>query len=554
MAIGITQSRGLSQGELSQVPLVEILGYLYAQKKTGRLALTRGRQNKEIFFFDGVPIFATSSAPAENLFEVMAKFHKLTQEEALQLRALQKEKGLSPEDTLKSLGSLSDPEIYCFQMETFSQMVINACGWSDGHYQFQPDERLLDQVPMFDLSPLDLIYRGVKNYHALNLAQEIQQVQEKKVRIAHGWEQALALPRAFYQHSDILDLFDQETSVGESIPRLHHELGDLNEALLLLYMLLVTGLLAFSDQETPAAEPKVKPEPLPAKEPPAPVSTIYISTQRVRERIKAPTRTVASAEEIKKKAAEAQNVQRQTTEAEKRLEAMENHLSEAAGPFQVLAVEVGASPRDIQKACTLLRNRIRLDQMPLEVQQKLKERAAKLETKLDEVVQTVSHPEKRVAYEQEQFQEEKKKAWNIPLKKKLALQQWKQGQWYLDNVHPEFAPRYFEQAVELDPEQPLYYAYVGWATYRGRSRNLAEARAYLSQALNLNPLLDQAHYFLGLIAKREGDPDLAEHHFRKALESNPQHAQAKRELGLLASHQKQESLLGRLLGKTSSKK
>jgi Tfp pilus assembly protein PilF len=159
-----------------------------------------------------------------------------------------------------------------------------------------------------------------------------------------------------------------------------------------------------------------------------------------------------------------------------------------------------------------------------------------------------------MAFEQTQFLEEKRKAWNIPLKQKLAQRELRRGQWYLEANRPEFARRRFEQAVELDPEQPLYYAYVGWAYYRSPVRDLEKARSYLRQALQVNPNLDQAHYFMGIIAKREEDEALADHHFHKAVEANPHHAQAKRELDLILSHQKQEGLFGRLFGKSSARK
>ena len=63
MALGLLQERGLKQGELAQVQLVKILGYLYARKKTGCLALTRGRASKEIFFFNGMPWCLTEALP-----------------------------------------------------------------------------------------------------------------------------------------------------------------------------------------------------------------------------------------------------------------------------------------------------------------------------------------------------------------------------------------------------------------------------------------------------------------------------------------------------------
>ena len=497
----------------------------------------------------------TSTAPAEHLFEVMVQFHKLSDEDARQLRILQKEKALSPEAALKSLEIFTAPEIYCFQLEALSQVIVNACGWNEGQYQFQEGEKFLTDAPMFDLNPLELIYQGVKKYHSLNLAQELQAVQARKVRLTHGWEQALALPSAFYEHSDVLDRFEQETTVGESIPPLHQELGDLNEALLFLYLLLITGLLEFTDQES-AIEPEVsEPEPEAAPQPEAPANTAYISTRRMREQV-APTapRPAESKEKARRQAAAAVNLERQVAEVRGRIETLEKELQEASNFFEALGIDEGARALDIQKAYARLKNRCRLEPLPAEAQAPLWEKQKAIEKKLNEMVQVLTDAEARMAYEQSQFQEDKRKAWNIPLKQKLAQVELKRGQWYLETNRPEFACRRFEQAVELDPEQPLYYAYVGWAYYRSPVKDMTQARSYLRQALQVNPALDQAHYFMGIIAKREGDEALADHHFHKAVEANPKHAQAQRELDLICSHQKQEGLLGRLFGKSGPKK
>lgn len=127
------------------------------------------------------------------------------------------------------------------------------------------------------------------------------------------------------------------------------------------------------------------------------------------------------------------------------------------------------------------------------------------------------------------------------------------GNWYMDTANrPELARRCYQMAIEMNPKQPLFYAYVGWACYRksDQGTNLAEAMDYLNQALEINVNHDEAHYFLGIIYKRQRNEEKAIHHFREVLRINPDHVQAKRESYLMESHtKKKKSLFGRMFGK-----
>jgi len=239
-------------GELGEVRLVELLGRAYAAKLTGRLDLNRGRLKKEIYFFNGMPVFATSRTASENLLEVMIQLKGLGPDDALQLRTLQRERNLPPSDLLKLLGLVSDAELYALGVETCTQMVLEACGWGEGRFRFRPGDDYLAEIPCFELKPLEMIYQGIKTHHALDLARTLQRVEEKRARLKHGWERSLVLPRVYFERSDVLDLFEREPKIGESIPHLYKEFGELGEAMLFLYLLLVTGVLE-AVEPSPAA-------------------------------------------------------------------------------------------------------------------------------------------------------------------------------------------------------------------------------------------------------------------------------------------------------------
>jgi Flp pilus assembly protein TadD len=69
----------------------------------------------------------------------------------------------------------------------------------------------------------------------------------------------------------------------------------------------------------------------------------------------------------------------------------------------------------------------------------------------------------------------------------------------------------------------------------GRTQNDEEARRMLRQASELAPTLDEPMYRLGLLAKREGDFARAQSYFQHAVQRNPRHVEAQREIRLMRS-------------------
>ena len=97
----------------------------------------------------------------------------------------------------------------------------------------------------------------------------------------------------------------------------------------------------------------------------------------------------------------------------------------------------------------------------------------------------------------------------------------------------ETAIRYFQQAVDRDPNYAL--AYVGLADSHSILPQYAEAssleemkraKAAAIKALQIDDTIGEAHATLGLIADGEWDWQAAEEHFRRAIQLNPNYATA----------------------------
>ncbi|MEM9195536.1 MAG: DnaJ domain-containing protein [Myxococcota bacterium] len=92
-----------------------------------------------------------------------------------------------------------------------------------------------------------------------------------------------------------------------------------------------------------------------------------------------------------------------------------------------------------------------------------------------------------------------------------------------------------EGAVELNPDEGDFYAMEAWILfnkYKGDSAPFRRILDALDRALELRPQSDSAHFYKGMVLKRQGLGRKSLTHFRKAAELNPRNLEAVREVRL----------------------
>jgi tetratricopeptide (TPR) repeat protein len=122
----------------------------------------------------------------------------------------------------------------------------------------------------------------------------------------------------------------------------------------------------------------------------------------------------------------------------------------------------------------------------------------------------------------------------------LAYLLGKQSMAKMSSVAFSEAVDYFERAIELDPNFALAYvalasSYLSQIDFGGLSQGemIANAEPLIEKALELDDQLGEAHTVLGRIQRARLDNEAAEASFKRALELNPNHAEAYDEYGLL---------------------
>ena len=102
------------------------------------------------------------------------------------------------------------------------------------------------------------------------------------------------------------------------------------------------------------------------------------------------------------------------------------------------------------------------------------------------------------------------------------------GRWKL-------AERFYRQSLAIK-EEPWTWLLLGWALDRLARHD--EAEECLRKALEVDPDYAEAHFNLGYNLRKEGKFALAEKHLRRAIEIDPKYALAYAELGALLAGQK----------------
>lgn len=118
------------EGNLRDFPLPEIIQLLGLQRKTGKLEITRGKEQGEIYFREGEIIFAILQSP------------------------------LYAED------SLSDPET------KVSSAIYLMLGWNSGNFRFLPGMLPAEESILVNLNPDNLILEGLRRIDEIEKIKE----------------------------------------------------------------------------------------------------------------------------------------------------------------------------------------------------------------------------------------------------------------------------------------------------------------------------------------------------------------------------------------------
>jgi curved DNA-binding protein CbpA len=207
--------------------------------------------------------------------------------------------------------------------------------------------------------------------------------------------------------------------------------------------------------------------------------------------------------------------------------------------YQVLGVGPSAQVDDIRRAYYALARRFHPDRFRNE---QVKPRAEKVFGRITEAYATLSDPETRQRYDQEEAGRAHQRADQRPADTTvLARQNYRTGREHLERGHLAEALGFFVNACQQDPTRVEYLVALG-VTQARNPRLRKDAEESLLKAIALDPANADAHAHLGALYDRAGAAERARAMYRKALEWDPDNAIARQ--GLERAEPGRKGILG----------
>jgi uncharacterized protein DUF4388 len=240
------------KGQLSQLPVPDLLQHLRVSKGTGILSLVSGGARKALYIKDGRVVFASSNLPNDRLGEILIREGKITVEEYdASIKAISK--GKRQGKVLVEMGALSPKDLWEGVQFQVREVVYSIFQWEDGQFHFEESSLPEKERITVDLDIRDLIIVGIRRVDASGAVQTrfpdgdgVLELIDKEV------------PESLEPYErHVLNLVDGERSVLEVCRE--SEIGD-NETLKVVYALLCSALVRIKGKKVYALDQDFVPE------------------------------------------------------------------------------------------------------------------------------------------------------------------------------------------------------------------------------------------------------------------------------------------------------
>jgi curved DNA-binding protein CbpA len=239
----------------------------------------------------------------------------------------------------------------------------------------------------------------------------------------------------------------------------------------------------------------------------------------------------------------------QETAARRMLFGERDHLKDATH-YDVLGVEPAADLEVIKKAYFVAAKKFHSDSFSGLELGSARKAGEELFAKVNEAYSVLSDKEKRAEYDVYVD----RKAKGLPTDVGAILRAegvFQKGELFFKAGRWEDAEAQFREALSLNHAEAEFHAYLGMAIFK-RTGKADEGLTHVEKALEMDPRLRSGTLFAAQIQEAKGDVEKAKTLLKKALEKDPEFAQAKDELRRLKTRPAEQTkggFLSRLLKK-----
>jgi uncharacterized protein DUF4388 len=222
------------KGQISELPVPDVLQHLRLSQATGILTLVAGGARKALYLKDGRVVFASSNLPNDRLGEILLREGKITVEEyEASIKAITK--GKRQGKVLVEMGALSPKDLWEGVQFQVKEIVYTVFQWDEGQFHFEESSLPEKERITVDLDIQDLILAGLRRVDAAGRLQA--RYPETDAVLERATPEAPSPLEPYELH--VLKLVDGERSVLDICRE--SEIGD-NETMKVLYGLVTTGV------------------------------------------------------------------------------------------------------------------------------------------------------------------------------------------------------------------------------------------------------------------------------------------------------------------------
>ena len=255
LAAGFTSPQAVwpdLSGDLAQRSLPSILFQIHREKRDGVLEIERAGATKQIYFQRGAPVRVHSTVLGERFGEMVVQRGLLSQaqlEQAL-VSAKSHERFLGAE--LVHLGLLTAPVLFEMLGNVTHTQIINAFTWTTGAFVFEPQPVNRPEQVATEVDPIHMLRDGIARHFDLRRLKGpacLGPLLDRKAEIADpsgAMLQQLKLPPREFRLASKLE---GGVTLREMLKSVHHEAHEELRAARLLFLLVVTDVLAFEEEE-----------------------------------------------------------------------------------------------------------------------------------------------------------------------------------------------------------------------------------------------------------------------------------------------------------------
>jgi curved DNA-binding protein CbpA/CheY-like chemotaxis protein len=490
------------EGALADRPVGAILVQLLREKASGVLAVSQDTSKRQITFQQGMIRFAQSNVRAETIGAAQIASGLIKQTSFDRAVAIAKQQNIALHEALAAARVMTPEQLRAALKQQTVDVCVAAVGTLSGRFQFeQKPAETVNGVPDMRTSPVALVLEAAKRMGNPAAAKPwLEERASDKLHRSPELEREMFALKTFWPGEAVTPVTTGGRSIGEVLTRVKPQ------ELPLLQYLCMSGLLTLSAT--------AKPQPAP------------------------------SADDDKGKKFTAQE-----EAARAALFADRDRLREGSH-YDVLGVAPGAFADEIKTAWFAAAKRYHSDAFSGLDLGSARRVAEELFTRVNEAHSALSDANRRAEYDVYLD----RKAKGLPTDVGVILRAegvFQRGEVLFKSGRWDDAEAQFREAISLNDTEAEFHAFLGMAMFK-RSGKPEESLPHVQKALRMEPRLHSGTIFLSQLYAAQGEVERAKSLLRKAIDKDPDFAQAKDELRRMRTapvEQTKGGFLSRLLKK-----